>query len=318
LAKFGFVQVANEEEYRQKYLMYKILNGRFKKAADRIMPDYIAGNIYDMGIRDVNISGVRMCIPPIEDNNIKAKRLNKSISYCMKTGIEVLAVDSSIDILDPKIEGVSKGLVYSPVVIINAVKSVAALLGIDFNRCSICIADASTNVGLILAEYLSSEVQYMTLLTPFRETALKSAYTIMKNRGLSPAVMADYKKALDDCDILLYVGGIDINELVANIHRKMVIANFTSETLNIEKDILIVDDAVLKGAKKPIIGGSIPQLTSRIWEGALLTQLSIDVDSYTADDMRSIGSIAEKLSIDIKTILSGGRPIGVEGIYRYR
>lgn len=317
--------MANEDEFYEKHSILNFLGDNFKKVFVPFMPDYVNCIVSDLGINDYNISGCRICIPPLKDNEeLTRKKLKSAIKRGQKFGADVVILDPLIPseaAPDSSIE-ISKGNSYSPLVYIDALKTVTSLMGMDFRRCSICIADASTYMGRIMTQLLINEVSYLTLCTHEKYKLMETSYEYMTRSGISSAVVSDYKKAVENCDVLIYTGKSEIIKFTANVRKKMVIANVTSENLTLEKDLLVVDEVILKGEREPSINRDDVDinifLTSKIWEGVLSTISQLDTKSFSFKNALELNNLAEKIGLKMMGIIGGGRIIDRETIYRYR
>lgn len=57
--------MADVDEYFERNKLLNILGKKLKYRAAAYMPDYISSRIKDMGVPGVNLSGVRILIPPV-------------------------------------------------------------------------------------------------------------------------------------------------------------------------------------------------------------------------------------------------------------
>src|SRR5690606_36214978 len=110
---------------------------------------------------------------------------------------------------------ISRGMLFPRFAFMDALKKVSALMAIDFNRCNICIADASTELGIIMAELVMQQGAFLTLCTLKKGEVMKRVDGNMKKTGISPAVVSDFKKAIMGCDILIYTGNTDMRRLTS-------------------------------------------------------------------------------------------------------
>jgi hypothetical protein len=319
------------DEYTSSSGFINNVNKRLRKALTPYMPPYISSTIKDMGVYGLNLSGYSLSIPRFGGNKIlMQKKLLKAAKKSRSMGAEVIVVDGSI----LKASGeqivklrskfkISDGIFYRPSVLIEACMKVSALMGINFWRCGICIADASTEIGLIMTELLMQHANFLTLCTEDKDRLNDIALKYIKSCGISAPVVSDYKKAMDSCDILIYTGNADINKLVSFASHKMLIMNLSDEEANINKPFLMIDDAALAGQREPVIltdriADDKYILTSRIWEGALLANLKLDGSEFSISKANEFLDYSRKLNIKIKAVMKLGRPIDRDMIYSYR
>ncbi|KPU42719.1 hypothetical protein OXPF_34790 [Oxobacter pfennigii] len=320
MGKFSILSLATEDEFSERYRTLNIMGKKMKDFLLPRMPGYIAGTITDFGVEGFNVSGCRICMPPYKcDKDGIRKILRKARTF----GGDILVLEpevSKISLEKASNMIVSKGTFYTPYTFINAVKSVASLMGIDFMRSNIVIADAYTEGGIIITELLLNEVLYLTLCTVNRDKLLMKLTEYIRKSGLSPAVAGNYKKAMVNCDILIYAGGADIRELISYSNRKILIANLTGEGIRVDKDVLAIDDVLLKGSNKSAINGEedMRYFTSRVWEGALLTKVDGIPKHPDFKFSTQLGKMAEKLGIGMKAVISKGKTLDREDIYKYR
>jgi hypothetical protein len=287
------------------------------------MPCFTGWTIRDMGLQDCPVSGVNILIPPV-DRCIAARKAKNILKLSVRQGTEVVIADPNVEncLMDKKTDiKLSTGIFYSPIALIDAVKAVSALMGLDFKRCTVCIADASTPMGVIMTELLIYEVSYLILCSRDKDKLMDRVDSYMINTGLSPAVVGNVKKAVAASDILIYTGGMDYEELESHISHKVLVANTTNSVVQRSKDILIVDDAVMQADKEPVIDDNncnLPLLTSRIWEGALLTLVDFDTGKFAVEKCKKVGDIARRYGVTLKSVVSCGRQLYREGIYKYR
>lgn len=216
---------------------------------------------------------------------------------------------------------ISKGIFYRPAALIDALKCVSALMGIDFKRSNICIADAAAPIGEIITELLLSEAVYLTLCTSEKDRLYANVERYILNTGLSPAVVTNAKKAVASCDILIYTGGMDFVELESYIARKTLAVNVSADSVASKRGVLVIDDVVLQANNSPVIDDDKNHeiiLTSRIWEGALLTIVDFDTAKFALDKAKKVGNLAKSLGIRIKYAVREGMVLDREDIYKYR
>jgi hypothetical protein len=304
--------------------MLNILGSKLKIKTAAYMPNFVSWNINDMGIENNKISGVGICIPPVYRSQSAYRKINSAINKLVRQGSSVIVVDESTKeyVMDSEIKiKVSRGIFYPPVILIDALKAVSALVGIDFRRSNICIADASTQMGEIVTEILTQEASYLTLYTSERDRLMKKIGKYILNTGLSPAVVSNLKKAISSCDILIFTGGMSYKEIEGLISHKLIAANLSSTSIDNEKDILIIDDVILQAKSSPVIngeGGPPISLTSKLWEGALFTLVDFDTTYFALDKALKINRIGKDLGISVKSVVSSGKSIDRDKIYRYR
>lgn len=318
------VSVANEDEFYEKYGILNNLGCGFKNLVIPFMRGYVSGVVSDMGVSGQEIGGRRICIPPISDRELLKKKVLKAVAKSRSLGADVIAISPSIGKHvfehDPGLK-VSKGIFYSPFAYIEGVKSVSALMGINFYRSNICVADASTEMGYIITEHLLNEASYLTLCTNEKGKVMEKLDRYIITSGLSPAVVSNYRKAMKDCDILIYTGGANILELTGFVSKKMLVANLSGEQIKFEKDLLCVDEVILRGEREPVITSDRLDknifLTSRVWEAALLTIWNADTREFSMKKSRELCNLAKKAGIKMTAVLDRGRPIDRSGIYKY-
>ena len=326
MGTFSVISVEANDKYSERYRAFNLFGNKFKKIIMPYMPDYLYGIIKDMGLQDTSITGYRICVPPLNDNKeLMLRNIRRAIGKGNRLGADIFVVD-----LDAQFEDtvnndrlkISKGLLYPPYIFINAIKTVSALMGINFQRCNICIADAATTLGTIVTELLLCETAYLTLCTDNKEKLMERTNDYILESGLSPAVASNYRKAICACDILIYTGNENIGELSSYLCKKSILVNLTNQEIVLEKDILVIDEVILKGGRDPDIKIKNPHdaipLTSRLWEGALLTLTDIDPVSINSAKALKLGSLGEKLGIRITTINGKGKTIDRESVYRFK
>jgi len=325
LGTFSYISIAKMDEFLEKYSIMSIFGNKLKKIALPLIPGFVSGSITDMGLSEYNITGSRVCLPPIyDDEGLVKKKLKRVINTSKRGGTDVLIIDPEVE---PYFMGcetdmkISKGLLYSPLMLIDAVKTVSALMGIDFKRCNICIADAASPLGTNITELLINEAAYMTLCTNQKEKVMKNLNKCIMNSGLSPAVVSNYKKAMSSCDILFYTGAADLNNITSFVSKKMLIANVAQTKVKIERDLLMIDDVLLHGQNEPTVNGTIKDndrfLTSRVWEGALLTLLNFDSKLFSTKKAYEVLNLAKRLDIRVKAIIRDSKVLDRETIYSY-
>lgn len=331
MGAFSYIHISNEDEYALKYKFVRLLDYKLKRAVIPYMPVCLSCTIKDMGARDLTLWGYDMWLPPIKDDDELLKR--KILGAMKKSGsmgADVLVFDPST--IKPSASGIiraggrfkiSKGIFLPPLIFIKAAKKVSALMGIDFNRAGICIVDASNEMGFIMTRLLLHDAAFLTLCTLNKDAVYDRTLKYMKSSGMSAAVVSDYRKAMDSCDILIYTGGADINALTDFVSHKMLIVNLSGGSVNTNKRFLTIDDIMMMGPQKPVIDSSIeiniPHIfTSKVWEGALLTYLNMDTDTFSVRKANEVYNLASKLNIEIKNIIGGGKFIERDKIYEYR
>lgn len=325
MGTFSYISIAKMDEFLEKYSIISIFGNKLKKMALPLMPGFVSGSITDMGLLGYNIAGSRICLPPIYDDEILVKKkLKRVINTSRRDGTDVLIIDPMVE---PYFMGcqtdikISRGLFYPPLMLIDAVKTVSALMGIDFKRCNICIADAASPLGINITELLINEAACMTLCTNEKEKVMKSSNKYILNSGLSPGVVSNYKKAMSSCDILFYTGACDLNNITSYVSKKMLIANAAQTRVKIERDLLMIDDVLLHGKNEPTVNGSIKNndrfLTSRVWEGALLTLLNFDSRIFSIKKAYEVLDLAKRLDVRVKAIIRDSKVLDRETIYSY-
>jgi len=324
LGAFGYVSILNEDELPEKYTILKFLGGKLKDFTIYRLPGYAVNTIKDMGIEGHNVKGYRICIPPLEPGShelcLKFKGVVKRFMN-PKSDVVILDPGLGADFFkkEPKIK-ISRGLLYPPYVFMDAIRDVSSLMGINFSRCNICIVDASTTLGVIAAELLVDKVLCLTLCTKRKNEVMKMIDGFIGNSGLSPAVVSNYKKAVMSCDILIYTGEADIHMLTSYIHKKTLVVNLTGENLKLEKDLLVIDEVILRGQKDAHMEEKedIGLLTSSMWEGALLSLSDVNEKVPCGARAKELGEFGKSLGIRLQREVGNGRLLDKHIIYRYR
>lgn len=320
---FSYLSAANEDELCKRYWLVNRLKGRLKDFIIPRMPDYVYGTVGSMGVPGYDIQGCWIQVPSLQDG-ITPAQFKKALNRCKNFGAEVIVIDPSI-LADPgETLGftVSSGSLFPPFAFIEGLRTVSALMGMDFKRANICIVDAAADMGIKMAEILSNEVTYLTLCTKDRKVLDRYIDGFIQKTGLSPAVVSNYKKAVSSCDILIYTGNADMGQISSFVNRKMLIANITTERIRLEKDLLAIDEIILHSANEPQITGEGIEsdifMTSRIWEGALLTVLGNDLRGSYIDMALRVYKLSKDIGLKIKSVVSSGKPIDRYSIYNYR
>lgn len=329
MGTFSCIFAADEEKYVLQYKMLNILGRNIKSKLVPHMPAYISGSVSDMGNAGSIVSGCRIYIPCGSDDILTRKRLLRAAGRSKSMGSDVLVLEgkaSDYSVYKSMTEKVrmriSRGILYRPIAFIDAAKQVSGLLGIDFRRSNICIADASTEMGRIMTELLINDASFLILCTHNKDSINENTENYIRNCGLSPAVVSSCKKAMESCDILVYTGGIDINALVSFSSKRLLILNLSTENAKPEKDFLVVDEVILKGPREPVIGkyNSNPWefLTSRAWEGAMAAAWGIDVGTFSYDKALIAARHAKKMGIEVRMVMKEGKFLDKDSIYCYR
>lgn len=325
MSTFSLICVAKEDELYQKYRLLNIFGYKFLGLVKPYIPDYLSGYVKDLGVEGHSISCCRICIPPSENTNSIKRKLKSAIGTAGRFGSKVFIIDPKVSSLvtnKPPGVKISTGNFYPPLAFIDAVKAVSSLMAIDFRRCNVCIADACTDIGRIMTEHLLDEVLSLTLCTYQRENLMGRIGKYILKSGLSPAVASDFRKAMKECDVLIYTGGTNIRELAAWSQKKVLFVNMTEEKLSLGKDLMLIDEVILKGGKDPIFSEDETDrnifLTSKSWEGALLTISDINTNIFSIKKSLEIGNLARQLGIKISGVMTGEKLIRKEDIYRYR
>lgn len=278
-----------------------------------------------MGIRGHKVSGLWICTPPDSGSGILPGRIKGAANICRRRGADVVALSPGIDdrqLIDGLGIEVSSGCIYRPSALIDGVRAVSSLMGIDFKRCGVCVADASTHIGMIVSELLSREVSSLTLCTENRNTLTERIHGFILNTGLSAAVARNLGKAVSGCEILFYAGGCDTSALWSFIKRKTLIVNLTAEKISPQKNFLVIDDVLLRAEDEPTVsltdGTADIMMTSRIWEGALLALC--DFESGIPDEEKALqtDALAKSFGIRIVGAVRDGKALDNHTIYRYR
>jgi len=323
LSAFSFITISGEEELFRRYRGFNAFGSSFKKFIVPFMPYYMSGIVKDMGVSGHSVMGCRISIPPVSGDMIQSK-VKKAVKRSINFGANVLVIDKELhydDLNMNKGARISKGMLYPPLAFIDGIKTVSALMGIDFKRSSICIADASTEIGVIMTEVLLNEATYLTLCTPDKNKIVDKLDKYIIKSGLSPAVVSNYKKAMVSCDILIYTGGADIFNLTECICKKTLVVNLTDENIKLKRDILTIEEVILQGDKEPVLSSNEIDknifLTSRLWEGALLSLSDIDTNHPDIKKTMELGKLAKSMGIKIKGVVGNGRILDKESIYSY-
>lgn len=325
MGTFSLICVAKEDELYKKYRLLNIFGDRFLELVKPYVPGYLSGIVRDLGVDGHNISCCRICIPPLNDDTSVKNKLEKAIYRARRFGAEVFVIDRKISSFIPEKSQelkIATGDFYSPLALIDAVKAVSSLMGIDFRRCNVCIADAGSYMGGIITEHLLNEVLRLTLCTCQKEKVMGKLDKYILLSGLSPAVVSNFRKAMEECDVLIYTGEANIRELTAWSQKKALIVNMTDEKLSLEKDLMVIDEVLLEAGKEPIINEDDMDknifLTSKAWEGALLTILNVNTSAFSLKKSLEAGRLARDLGIKISGVISGEKLMYKEDVYRYR
>lgn len=324
MSYFSIVSIANENELIEKYRTLNIMGNRFRELVTPYLPDFVYGVVENIGVPDYDVKGCRICVPKAgKEDEFGQKKIKKAIDRSKRLGADVAVIDPSLDFenTDSSIR-ISRGNLYTPYAIIEALKVISALMRIDFKRCNICIADASNALGILVTELLIEDAAYLTLCTSNKDKIMGRIDKYVLESGISPAVISNYKKAVSSCDILIYTGDANIKEVSSFVNKKMLLANLTSEKIELEKDLLTIDEVILLGQNEPVISGKNVDketfLTSRVWEGVLLSNLDMDTRKVTAKKAAKLGELSQKLGLKITSITGKGKKIDKSAIYKYR
>lgn len=325
LGTFSCISIVDLDEFYERYRIANVFGDRFKKAFLPYLPGYISASIQNIGLASYDIRGYSIYLPPLTDEKLLQKRLKRAVKSAARYGNDVLVVNPVIKSQikhEKKHIKISDGTLYPPMVLIDAAKTVASLMGMDFKRSNICIADASSPMGVIITELLLSEASYLTLCTNKKEKINRNIDNFILRDGLSPAVVSDYKKAMSTCDVLFYTGDVDLSSITSFVSKGILIINVLGEKVKAAKDFLIIDEVLLHGQKEPttsdVIGNQDRFLTSRMWEGALLTLLDFDTSLPSIKKAYEIGNLAKRLGLRTKAIMKSNQILKRDTIYNYK
>lgn len=318
--------MAEKEEFRKKHSFLSLMGDSFFDRAMAHMGSYVSGTVSDMGLIGHPVSGCRIVLPPVADSKeLLERKLKGAIRRSRHFGADILVSDPSIPLKSSvNIPGmiISRGDLYPPIAFADAIRMVSALMGIDFLRSSICVADGASDLGMAVTEVLLEKAAFLTLYTSNKERVLKNLDRYIRDSGLSPAVTGNPVKAAASCDILIYTGEANIREMTAGVRKKILIANLTGERIRLEKDFLVIDEVILKGPGEPVFHAdgfdSCRLFTSRMWEGALLAASEIKPHLARKEKASALAGRAYDMGVKTSSVLGGGRLLTAQDIYAYR
>lgn len=329
LSSFSCIAFADEDEYSIHNKFFNILSDGMKSKLISYMPPFISGSIEDMGLSNTVISGSRLSVPyeGIDDKTIK--RLLNAANRSKKHGSDIIILEDKVlcenayNIVEQECNvRVARGVLYSPLAFIESAKSVSGLMGIDFKRSNICIADAACEIGLEMTELLLNEACYLILCTADKKKINDNTLKYIKMSGLSPVVVSNFRKAAKESDILVYTGGIDINEFISFSERKLLIINMSHEYLKLSKDIFTIDDVILNGPNEPQIGDETTDILtfmkSTVWEAVISIVSGIDAGAYEFGKSIKAAEYARDMGIKVRAVIKSGSIMDRESIYRYK
>lgn len=321
---YSYIKTVNKYEYINKYkrinksIFIKALDTINKNSISNIIPCYTSGKVIDMGASNLDIKAVIINVPDIDTS--KSKRIQSAIKRTINYGASVAILDNVYSIKNNYNIEISNGEYLSPYMMIKSAKIIAPLLGMDFLHSHIFVASASNEEGKAVSRILFNEALYLTLCTENKDKTIEWINKLGLYNGICPGIVSNYKKAIIDCDILFYTGGIVLDELLSLIQKKILIVNLTGLKIDSNK-FLIIDDAILRAEKYPVIYGDVnieEMLTIKSWEGAIM---STNKNISSMDNIKKseyIYKILKGNNINIDTVLYKGKKIEADYIYKYR